>query len=234
MNACLLLALLIQQPAAPGAPVPIADNSFLMEEAYNQEPRVVQHINALLRFNSEWAYSFTQEWPVRSQRHQLSYTVPVTTGLGDVAINYRHQLASNERLAFAPRLSLILPTGNEAKGLGTGGTGFQANLPLSVTLGPALVTHWNAGATHTPSIDETVYNAGASTIWRAHSVVNVMLELVWSGTDAKDGVTLLNPGVRWAHNLGSLQIVPGVAAPIDLGPGKNTGVLFYLSFEHPF
>lgn len=234
MSAYLLLALLAQQPAAPAAPLPIADNSFLVEEAYNQEARVVQHINALLRFRREWAYTFTQEWPMGSQRHQLSYTVPVTTGLGDVALNYRHQVAFNERWAFAPRLSVILPTGNESKGLGTGGTGFQTNLPLSVALGPALVTHWNAGVTHTPSIDETVYNAGASVIWRAHSLVNVMLELVWSGTDASDGVTLLNPGVRWAHNLGSLQIVPGLAVPIDLGPGNNTGGFFYLSFEHPF
>ncbi len=237
MSAHLLLALLVQQPAAPAAPAtsaPIADNSFLMEEAYNQESRVVQHINALLRFNGEWAYSFTQEWPVGSQRHQLSYTVPVTTGLGDVAINYRHQVAFNERWAFSPRLSVILPTGNEAKGLGTGGTGFQTNLPLSVTLSPALVTHWNAGVTHTPSTDETVYNAGASAIWRAHHLVNVMLELVWAGTNATDGLTLLSPGVRWAHNFGSLQIVPGVAVPIDLGPGKNTGIFTYLSFEHPF
>lgn len=234
MNANLLLALLAQQPSAPAAPAPIADNSFLMEEAYNQEARVVQHINALLRFNGEWAYSFTQEWPVGSQRHQLSYTVPVTKGLGDVAINYRHQVAFNERWAFSPRLSVILPTGNEAKGLGTGGTGFQANLPLSVTLSSALVTHWNAGVTLTPSIDETVYNAGASAIWRAHALVNVMLELVWSGTDANDGVTLLNPGVRWAHNVGSLQIVPGVAVPLDLGPGQSTGVFVYFSLEHPF
>jgi hypothetical protein len=187
-----------------------------------------------MRFNGAWAYSFTQEWPVRGQRHQLSYTVPVTRGLGDVAVNYRHQLGGSGRLAFAPRLSVVLPTGDADKGLGAGGTGFQANLPLSVTLGPALVTHWNAGATHTPSIDETVYNAGASAIWRAHSLVNVMLELVWAGTDAKDGVMLLNPGVRWAHNLGSLQIVPGVAVPIDVGPGRNTGVFVYLSFEHPF
>jgi len=233
MSASLLLALVMQQ-AVPAAPPPIADNSFLIEEAYNQEARVVQHINALMRFNGAWAYSFTQEWPLGGERHQLSYTVPVTSGLGDVAINYRHQVASSERVAFAPRLSVVLPTGNEAKGLGTGGTGFQANLPLSVSVGPALVTHWNAGATHTPSIDETVYNAGASAIWRAHSLVNVMLELAWSGTNADDGLLLLSPGVRWAHNFGSLQVVPGVAVPIDLGPGKNTGVFVYLSLEHPF
>ena len=114
MSAFLLLAMVVQQPAAAAAPPPIADNSFLMEEAYNQEPRVVQHINALMRFNGEWAYAFTQEWPVGSQRHQLSYTVPVTTGLGDLAINYRHQLSERDlgrALArFGRRDAVVLTT----------------------------------------------------------------------------------------------------------------------------
>jgi hypothetical protein len=226
----LALALLLQQPAVP---LPIADNSFLIEEAYNQEARVVQHINTLMRFNDAWAYSFTQEWPAGGQRHQLSYTVPVTTGLGDVALNYRHQLVATERVAFAPRVSVILPTGDETEGLGTGSTGYQVNLPLSVVAGPSLVTHWNLGATFTPGIDETGYSGGASAIWRAHPLVNVMLELAWAGSEGED-LVLLNPGVRWAHNLGSLQIVPGVAMPIDLGPGTSSGVFVYLSLEHPF
>ena len=55
----------------------IADNSFLIEEAYNQEPGVVQHINAFSRANGtgNWLYAFTQEWPVFSQMHQFSYTL---------------------------------------------------------------------------------------------------------------------------------------------------------------
>lgn len=230
----MLALLLALQQSPPPPPPPIADNSFLLEEAYNQEFRVVQHINTLMRYNDAWAYSFTQEWPAGGQRHQLSYTVPITTGLGDVAINYRHQLAASERVAFAPRLSVILPTGDADQGLGTGGTGWQANLPLSLTHGPALVTHWNVGMTFTPSIDEMTYSAGASVIWRAHALVNGMLELAWTGSDGGDDVLLLNPGVRWAHNLGSLQIVPGVALPIDLGPGTASGVFVYLSLEHPF
>src|SRR5207244_427984 len=100
---------------------PISDNSFLIEEAYNQEPGVVQHISAwqLFRGADSWAYSFTQEWPLFGRTHQLSYTLPIqrthngsaiATGLGDVAVNYRFQLAAAERLSVAPRLSLLLPT----------------------------------------------------------------------------------------------------------------------------
>ncbi|HPS72404.1 MAG TPA: hypothetical protein PLM70_09135 [Bacteroidales bacterium] len=53
----------------------IEDNSFLLEEAYNQEAGVIQHISTfqydLMR---SWNYSFTQEWPVPNQKHQLSFT----------------------------------------------------------------------------------------------------------------------------------------------------------------
>ena len=74
-------------------PEPIADNSFLIEEAYNQEAGVVQHISTFVRPDGggAWAYSFTQEWPFPGMRHQLSYTIPVLhdrargTGLGDIA-----------------------------------------------------------------------------------------------------------------------------------------------------
>src|SRR6266581_556449 len=61
----------------------IMDNSFLIEEAYNQEPGIVQHI-----FNTVYSIddlsqprqrrtdlSFTQDWPAYGQAHQFSYTV---------------------------------------------------------------------------------------------------------------------------------------------------------------
>src|SRR5207249_3322336 len=58
-------------------PYGIQDNSFLVEEAYNQEFGVVQHIQNFQRYwnSKEWIYTFTQEWPVDPRpRHQLSYT----------------------------------------------------------------------------------------------------------------------------------------------------------------
>jgi hypothetical protein len=58
------------------------DNSFLIEEAYNQDPGVVQHIfNGLYSFNRFTGAGekrvdllFTQGWPVYGQTHQLSLT----------------------------------------------------------------------------------------------------------------------------------------------------------------
>ncbi len=218
---------------------PIADNSFLMEEAYNQEAGVVQHISAWQRSlrSAAWAFTFTQEWPLGGQLHQLSYTLPVqrtespsATGFSDALLNYRYQLRrADARVAIAPRLSMILPTGSTARGLGSGHVGVQLNVPASVTLTPALVSHWNAGVTALPQL--TTYNLGASMIWLARPTFNVMLEVTWLGQPRGGGAhaVVVNPGVRWAYNFPSgLQIVPGVAFP----DGKS--VFLYLSFEHRF
>src|SRR5919198_4945506 len=70
-----LVTLRAGEPLAKG----IQDNSFLVEEAYNQEPGVVQHIvNVPINLTNgarEITPSFTQEWPIFSQLHQLSYTL---------------------------------------------------------------------------------------------------------------------------------------------------------------
>src|ERR1700694_558365 len=95
-----LAVLLLTSYFTPLTSQAIQDNSFLLEEAYNQESGVVQHISSFIRSSSgNWTYSFTQEWPLGGIRHQLSYTIPIQhayptgTGLGDIALNYRYQLA---------------------------------------------------------------------------------------------------------------------------------------------
>jgi Putative MetA-pathway of phenol degradation len=229
----------------------IQDNSFLVEEAYNQERGVVQHISAFQRANSgNWAYGFTQEWPIGGIRHQLSYTIPVENGegagagLGDVALNYRYQLLGgpSARLIAAPRVSILLPTGDEEKGRGQGALGFQVNLPVTWVLSREIVTHWNAGATVWRSTTHSL-NFGASAIWLAGPSVNVLVETVAdvSKLVSIDGRTvnetgwILNPGVRGALDAGDLQIVPGIAYTIGLGEGSDEdGIFLYLSFEHPF
>jgi hypothetical protein len=244
----------------------IADNSFLVEEAFNQEQNVVQHISSFTRFwnSKDWAYSFTQEWPVPGHaQHQLSYTLMAVNagafpqsgpGFGDVLLNYRYQVAggSTSRFSFSPRASLIVPTGRASDGRGFGGIGVQANLPFSYYLTHKLVSHWNVGTTIIPNARNQFgdragtfgYNLGQSFIWLPSARFNVMLETIWSGSEAvvAQGKTqrghslFMSPGIRWAHNCAhGLQIVPGVAVPLGVGPsGGEKGLLLYLSFEHPF
>jgi hypothetical protein len=239
---------------------PIADNSFLIEEAYNQEYGVVQHINTFQRTREgDWAYSFTQEWPAPRERHQLSYSIPVYhlngagTGIGDVALNYRFQLLGKdeEPLWFAPRLSLLLPTGDAKAGRGAGGPGVELFFPVSYAINDAIVTHWNAGGSiingeNASGVKETTRNVrgGASAIWLVAPTFNLMFEAVAgrfesvgpTGRRESENSVVISPGARFAFNFASgLQIVPGIAFPIGVGPSSGQrDVFLYLSFEHPF
>ena len=108
----------------------IQDNSFLIEEAYNQEPGVVQAITAFRGQGSSRSLAFVHEFPLWSQTHQFSYSVPYSLrgesrrvrGVGDVLLNYRYQalFESDTSPAFAPRISLLLPTGSTTNDTGSG------------------------------------------------------------------------------------------------------------------
>jgi len=261
----LLTLALLAGAATARAQAPIQDNSFLIEEAYNQERGVVQHISTFSRAqgSGDWAYTFTQEWPVPDERHQLSFTLPVQelhaqaaarTGLGDVALNYRYQAVGNGQtgLAVSPRLSLLVPTGRVADNLGSGGVAVQLGLPVSRTVGSHLVTHWNVLMTHTFAArdvagDRAATNAfgiGQSLVWLARPRFNVLVEALWTRTGSVTGERrtvssdgfVVSPGFRWAHDFRSgLQVVPGAALALGVGPSRGRdAIFFYLSLEHPF
>lgn len=244
---------------------PIQDNSFLIEEAYNQEDGVIQHISYFQRMTNthNWVYTQTDEWPLRSYKHQLSLTLSGThagdfqgsgAGWGDTAVNYRYQLVGNgeTKVAVAPRVSALIPTGNHLLGRGYGGWGVQTNLPVSIQHSAHWVTHWNAGASWVPhakdsanhTADVASVNLGQSVVWLAAPRVNLLVETLWTTAQQVAGPgkavwsqdLYVSPGVRWAYNLrNGLQIVPGVAMPIGIGPcAGEKGAIFYLSFEHPF
>lgn len=258
---CCALLFPLTAHRSPLTAVQIQDNSFLLEEAYNQEAGVVQHISAFARSSGgDWNYSFTQEWPLGGIQHQLSYLIPVQhaegngTGLGDVVLNYRYQLVEDPtaRTLVAPRLSLILPTGNDRFERGAGTVGFQTNLPLTHVLSSRVVTHWNAGATVRPSANNALgqqatisnFNLGASLVWLVRPSFNLLVESVWLSEEsvvgedqtARRDFGLPSPGFRVAFDFpGDLQIVPGAAYTIGLGSSSSEDLLFlYLSFEHPF
>jgi hypothetical protein len=119
LSAVLAGALPAPAAAAPGR---IEDNSFLIEEAYNQEPDVVHHISTFQRSwtTRQWLYTFTEEWPVGGEDHQVSATLPfaragehgqAAAGLGDVALHYRYRVLDGDRSTGIVRASALLPTG---------------------------------------------------------------------------------------------------------------------------
>jgi hypothetical protein len=249
----------------PAEEHPIEDNSFLIEEAYNQEAGVIQHISNLVHSSplsdGEFAYSFTEEWPVTGQDHQLGFTLlflngggGASDGVGDFLVNYRYQVSSGD-VAFAPRLSLVVPTGDRARGNGDGVFGVQMNLPVSTRLSRAFVGHFNAGFTVLPgvggtdaaglAVDRTLtaYMAGGSLIWLAGHSLNFHLEALAvnegsigdSGESVRATQFIVNPALRYAIDIGTLQVVPGFGVPVLLEEGREpeASYFFYLSFEHP-
>jgi DtxR family Mn-dependent transcriptional regulator len=264
---CLLApALALAQSGAaprpsPSEPFAIMDNSFLVEEAFNQDAGIFQNILGFQRQDRAWSLAFTQEWPVVSQKHQLSYTLPAAgfpgrSGFGNVSINYRYQATVEEagRPAFSPRVSLIVPTGN--RDLFLRATGVQLNLPFSKQHGD-LYFHWNGGFTWYPSakaspgqttvVPETTAlfspQVAGSGIYRVRQMFNLMLEgaLAWEEVPAIDGSTTretvftLSPGARGGWNLGDHQLIVGAAVPVTwVRSDSSAGVLLYFSYELPF
>lgn len=216
----------------------ILDNSFLVEEAFNQEAGIFQNILVFTRSQSAgWQGSFTQEWPVTSVRHQLSFTMPFTYAegdgtAGDLALNYRFQWweERGKRPAFAPRITVVLPTSSDNDSVG-----WQVNFPFSKQLS-RVYFHANAGGTF-DAHGSSPFLAG-SAIVAVVPMFNIMLEaLVQSAPgegSEREVVRTISPGLRLGWNLGSTQLVTGVAVPFTRGADRDTAVLGYVSFELPF
>lgn len=250
-----LSALLELIPADARAQEPLEDNSFLVEEAYNQPSRVVQHISTGEILHGSAAYSFTQEWPLGGPRYQLSYTIAAEDGdgltFGDALLNFRWGALGGEgaTLFAAPRLSAIVPLGDADRLAGNGGWGLEAALPVSWQAGKHLTLNGNLGAAWRPSAENAV-GATASTLepFVGGSAIifvtprfNLIAESMWGegdvvlGDDDVEGewghaVTL---GARYGFDVGKVQFVPGLAwmPSVDDAPTRS---FLYLSIEHGF
>lgn len=235
----------------------LQDNSFLIEEAYNQEAGVVQHIATLRHQNRNWMFNFTQEWPIKDETHQFSYSIPYSwmrvdgdrfSGIGDVMLNYRFQALTESAMlpSIAPRVSLILPTGNAAKELGNGSWGVQALVPVSKIVTDRVTLHANAGVTTYFDVQgrqPTSYVVGGSAIYAVTREFNLMLEALNEWNESVNDLReierersfTISPGFRYAFNLTAGQLVVGLAAPIKFTRDTaDYGAFFYLSFEHSF
>jgi len=233
----------------------ILDNSFFIEEAFNQERGIFQNILSWTRDRTgEWSGNFTQEWPAPAMINQLSFTIPFAGGefpahFGGVLLNYRCQVfQESARLpAFSPRLSVILPTGRSLDA--TDRPGLQFNLPMSKQVGNFYV-HLNAGSTWlqgVPAVGDLTTNLmspafGGSVIWNTRPYINLMLESVLTFQDQRFGdqgrqkVATISPGVRGGWTMSDSQVILGAAVPVTYVDDEpwTTAVLMYFSYELPF
>lgn len=168
------------------------------------------------------------------------------SALGVIQLNYRYQaLMESARLpAFAPRLSLIIPTEDPKSELGQGG--IQMNLPFSKIITDRVTVHANAGLTTYFDVqgrEPTSYNLGGSVVFALSRETNLLVETLaeWSESVSptreieREFALTLVPGFRHAFNVPNAQLVVGVGSPIRFTEARRDyGILFYLSFEHKF
>jgi hypothetical protein len=255
----------------------IEDNSMFIEEAFNQEAGIIQHISNLIIDDGNVIYAYTQEIPLADVKHQLSFGISynsfkapeaiqqfgnaqfLTKGIGDLFINYRPLLLGKNAWALViPRFTLIAPTGDARYGFGVGGWGGQFNLAVTKRLAKKLVMHYNAGYTAFSKADFygldtegtpmfvrernlSAKNVGASVIWFVTPRFNLMAEYVCNfqqeffdqGDIVSNRNVVINPGFRFAVDIGKVQIVPGAGVPLNFvnGSFRNSAAFVYLSIE---
>jgi hypothetical protein len=221
----------------------LQDNSFLVEEAYNQEKGILQHSGLFIRDteHDDWSLQLRTDVPIGSIMQQVSLVVPIEgngdTEVADVRLDYRYQLTGNRNSvwAVAPRLSLILPTGDEERGHGK--TAIEFVLPVSKVINRWLVSHTNFGGRGDFEEDFLVAEliAGQSFIFALNRNVHLMLEASLQEEEEHTEI-FVSPGVRfgWSTTNG-VQFVAGIGVPVGIGhsSGEET-VLGYLSIAHPF
>lgn len=250
----LLLALSYQARAH------IEDNSFLLEEAYNQRKGVFQFIQDFQYFENAdlYRYNFENEIPLTDQVHQLSYEFGIVRAdrlrpgeISDITINYRWQPYNKDGTLFAERFGLIVPTGRVQSDGGNGVFGLEFMQSATLTLGRQWMNHWNLGFNILPDAKTagqeerstlSTFTGGTSVIYLMRDDFNLMLEALIrtgqaiqeNGTKKTVTSTILNPGVRWAWNLDwkGTQIVPGISFPTEVINNRTQhGILLYLSVE---
>ena len=256
MRRVLLFALLAALSPCRLAAQALEDNSFLVEEAYNQPSRVVQHIFTTEVHHGAQVYAFGQEWPLGGMKHQLSYTLvaenDVSFELGDAELNYRWQAVGGEgaKLFVAPRFSVLVPLGDADRWGGNGGMGLEAQIPVSWSAGRLVSFHANVGAAWRPSAENGVGQSaatfapsvGVSAVVFVTPKFNLIAESAWDWERAvvadseSAGSTshALALGARMGFDLPSgMQIVPGVAWMPAVDDAATRSFL-YLSVEHGF
>lgn len=212
---------------------PVQDNSFLVEEAYNQEAGTVHHALLLqhARHGSGWVLGFSQEWPLQGQRHQVGFTLPFihsetpgigsASGVGDLLVNYRFQAvgAPGTSIWVAPRATVLVPSGAWQHGRGAGSVGLQFAVPATLELAPTLTAHLNGSLTLWRAARDVVgarasmasVSGGASLVWLPLPGLNFLTEVIVEdaaevagpGSVSRRGAVFLAPGVRGAHNMGN-------------------------------
>lgn len=208
----------------------LTDNSFFLEEAFNQTIDTVQFSQDYNSLNNE--FTATGEIPLKSEEHQFSYTVGQGRAINPT-LSYRYQSVNVPNALLAHRFGVVVPIEDERYG-------FEYKQALTLILNDKWMNHWNLGLFHYPRFKHRTYNsynAGTSFVYYAKENLNLVFESYLESDENYETGLIINPGLRAALNLEwqETQIVPGISFPISFNQETiNAGVFLYLSIEPKF
>lgn len=228
MRACSVLFLLISLSSRAA----IEDNSFLLEEAFNQKKGEYQFIhNYQSSTDGGQEYFFQVEAPLTHETHQLSFDFSyLEKSISDTRLNYRFQSYKKKGKMHTERVSIVSPTGSVKRGSGRGVYGLELLQSATFPLSGPLVNHWNLGMTFFEQRSHTDFTLGTSLVYLHRDDLNFLLETFYESEE--EASLILNPGLRTAMDGEKSQIVTGLAFPLRYTEDKvYPGVFLYLSVE---
>jgi hypothetical protein len=139
------------------------------------------------------------------------------SGLNDVTIGARWGFAHVEHVELAVKPFISLPTGDENKNLGAGGTGFGALVAASMELSKELACDANVRFTHqgTKGDDFNEFGLGVAGKFAATKELKIVGEVAAAKTDVKDS--------KWTSNL-TAGAVFAAQKNLDLDLGIRFGL----------
>ena len=228
----------------------IEDNSFLLEEAYNQEKneyQFIQRFDVSERGGQDYSVEF--EAPITPLTHQFSFDLSHTKdddssqrAFGDLALNYRYQSYNHKNNILTQRLGVIIPTGSVEKETSNGVYGFTFVQSATLKLNEVFMNHWNIGITTYPDENLTGFLLGGSFVYLYQDNFNFLFEALYEtdesvtpeGGNDRANTLFLNPGARFAYETSwnETQIVPGISFPFQYTEKRfHPAILLYLSLE---
>jgi len=185
-------------------------------------------------------------------RNQLEVSIPFASlhdetgtlarGVGDVGVGLKHVLFASHRSIFSAQGELVMPTGNEAKGLGSGVTIVEAFASYGQILPAAMFLQAQAGTEQPTSTDvkpRAVFGRvavgksfrqelGLGRLW------SPMLELV-ADRDLEDGaqtsVDVLPQFQVTLNRRQHLRVNVGLQVPVSHTAGRPRQVVFYFLWD---
>lgn len=179
------LALAVATPAHGAHPLATEDTGTQGEGAFELElgwQRVRDGDLRAMEFGPQLSYGVTDSFdaivrPAYQDNRELGFTA---RGFGDSSLGFKWRPFEGDVLSAGTRVDVILPTGNETRGLGAGKASYHAVAVVTADLGDWRL-HGNLGYNRLPAVEgqrRNLYTVSGAAQWIANETVRFSVELI--------------------------------------------------------